>query len=376
MPAAASTRFRPPNASIEEEYLSYASPIYPGLMLVAREPTTGLSDVELNDLNEFLKAKGWPKGVEYMKLPIEDTSTFELLPFLEETCTFIETALAPRYEQMLSNEDSSSTPSRSATAPNVTSTASNPPPTPTPPILPPGPLPDDPPVPPPTLPTVLVHCQLGVSRSASVVAAHLIRMWHRCANPHGRQGGASSSKSSSGSLLPALPPRLTSMLLLPPTPHDHQPPQLTLLAIKILNRRRNIIYPNDGFRNQLATWERMGGTWGAGPGVVYEAATWIGRTSRGLNKAVDGWIEAVTGVKNRPVFKLPKKVVRYREELAQERSEVEVETGHAVEAEEQASENIVIESVRLESEGGASVAEKRTGNGDDASHGLTSENKK
>jgi len=79
------------------------------------------------------------------------------------------------------------------------------------------------------MPNVLVHCQLGCSRSATVVAAHLMHMGK------------------------TFPPKLRAALGVP-MHHDTGVPEV----VRFLKTRRPNIRPNPSFQMQLRLWDNMG----------------------------------------------------------------------------------------------------------------------
>lgn len=77
-------------------------------------------------------------------------------------------------------------------------------------------------------PSVLIHCQMGISRSATIATAHLMRL---------------------AALFPSLLPLLPCPI----------PPRATFKqALAFLQSRRPVANPNVGFRKQLEAWEQMG----------------------------------------------------------------------------------------------------------------------
>ncbi|KAI9021339.1 hypothetical protein DFJ74DRAFT_672637 [Hyaloraphidium curvatum] len=97
-------------------------------------------------------------------------------------------------------------------------------------------------------PTVLVHCQMGISRSVTATTAHLLHL---------------SAKF----------PDLLPLLL--PTP-DSIPPNATYQqALAYVQERRPVANPNPGFRKQLEAWQRMGST-----RIKHDSQAWADLTGK------------------------------------------------------------------------------------------------
>ena len=133
-----------------ERYLTYACPIYSNLYLGGERSATSLDFLQAEGITHIL-------SVSEIEPPFDDSENVNLLQYLDVTLNFITASLAQPENK------------------------------------------------------ILVHCQKGVSRSASVVTAYIMAKEKIC-------------------------------------PED---------ALEIVLRKRNIICPNDGFMEQLHIFHKM-----------------------------------------------------------------------------------------------------------------------
>ena len=144
-----------------ERYLTYACPIYSNLYLGGERSATSLDFLQAEGITHILSVSEIEPQFEdhftYLHVPFDDSENVNLLQYLDVTLNFITASLAQPENK------------------------------------------------------ILVHCQKGVSRSASVVTAYIMAKEKIC-------------------------------------PED---------ALEIVLRKRNIICPNDGFMEQLHIFHKM-----------------------------------------------------------------------------------------------------------------------